>query len=254
MGADLTSEERRKIYLEEKARPEARDRVAAEKKKKERTQGCLGCLGLVILIVVGAKFCPGEPEDPIKKARGVEEKSKTQEQRKVPPPRRGGSFESETTDPSKKKPEFAFTVEEFIDRYNHAWQNLRKDTRVSKWKEIRSGNEVGVQLSLNENIMIGLTANNVTRRVTDMMLMAQSDGTLRSGAEIILAMLALVMAIENPSTPVSQRGEILRDLGVPGEVAEAGDQKKIVRRGVSYFVGRSKLVGTFLTANPSPTD
>ena len=46
MGADLTPEERRKIYLEEKARSEARDRVAAEKKrvaaekkKKERTRG-----------------------------------------------------------------------------------------------------------------------------------------------------------------------------------------------------------------------
>ncbi len=72
--------------------------------------------------------------------------------------------------------------------------------------------------------------------------------------EIRMVVLARVMAIENPSTPVSQRGEILRDLGVPGEVAEAGDQKKIVRRGVSYFVGRSELVGTFLTANPSPTD
>lgn len=62
MGADLTPEERRKIYLEEKARSEARDRVAAEKKKKKQTQGCLGCLGLVILIFLGVQFCPSEPD------------------------------------------------------------------------------------------------------------------------------------------------------------------------------------------------
>ncbi len=66
----LTSEERRKIYLEEKARAETRDRLAAEKKTEKRTltpeepkkwkefkYGCLVVLGIVIL---GSLFCPGD--------------------------------------------------------------------------------------------------------------------------------------------------------------------------------------------------
>ena len=51
MGEDLTPKERYKIYLEEKARSEARDilaakkkKVAAEKKKKEQTRRGLGAL------------------------------------------------------------------------------------------------------------------------------------------------------------------------------------------------------------------
>ena len=67
MDRDLTPEEKRKIYLEEKARAEARDKLAAEqkqaasKKKKEAKPGCLVSLGVAILIVVGVKYCPFKP-------------------------------------------------------------------------------------------------------------------------------------------------------------------------------------------------
>ena len=87
MGEDLTPKERYKIYLEEKARSEARamlaakkrERVAAEKKKKERTQGCLGCLGLVILIVIGAKFCPSEPDVTVTPKSGTGQQHRSEE-------------------------------------------------------------------------------------------------------------------------------------------------------------------------------
>ena len=68
MGADLTPEERQKIYLEEKVRAEARDKLAADhkqaatkKNEKEAKQGVVVLLGLVILVFVGVKFCPNEP-------------------------------------------------------------------------------------------------------------------------------------------------------------------------------------------------
>ena len=64
MSSSLTPEERRKIYLEEKARAEATDRLAVEKKervaKKDTIRGGVGCLGLIILLVAGAKYCPSE--------------------------------------------------------------------------------------------------------------------------------------------------------------------------------------------------
>lgn len=67
MSSSLTPEERRKIYLEEKARAEAKDRLAAEEKErvakrdnKDTIRGGVGCLGLIILLVAGAKYCPSE--------------------------------------------------------------------------------------------------------------------------------------------------------------------------------------------------
>jgi hypothetical protein len=52
MMNELTPEEKRKIYLEEKTRLEAKEQLAKEK-QQQQTQGCLkGCL-VTILIFVG---------------------------------------------------------------------------------------------------------------------------------------------------------------------------------------------------------
>ena len=229
MGVDLTPEERQKIFLEEKARAEARDRLAAEKKeraakqkkKKDATHGCLGCLGLVILILVGAKFCGSELEDPTKQGKGGRE------------------------------PEFAFTVEEFNSRYNHSLQNLENDTRVAKeyekgW-ETPDGETLAIMLKSNKNIAVTLQANNVTRRVQWVWLAAGGDGTIRSGNDVLLAALAVVMAIENPSTPVSERTRILRDLGFAGPDGMT-DKTTVVRHGVKYKRTWTDSHGMWLTA------
>ena len=259
----LTPQERYKIYLEEKARSEARDilatkkrekreSAAADKKKKERTQGCLGCLGLVILMVIGAKFCPSELEDPTNSGGG-EKRSKTQDQRKVSPPRRSGSFESKTTGLSEKVPEFAFTVKEFISRYNYSLQNLENDTRVSKDSESDNGERLVIKLTSNKKIRFVLTANNVTHRVIDMVFLAQGDGTYGSGLDVIMGAVAVVMAIENPSTAVSQRSRILRDLGFASRDGTT-NQTVIVRHGVKYERRRLEDIGMTLSAAPIRTN
>ena len=63
----LTPEERRKIYLEEKARAEARDNLAADqeqataqREKKVFKNGCLAVL--VIIVILGYVFCPRAPD------------------------------------------------------------------------------------------------------------------------------------------------------------------------------------------------
>ena len=187
MDEHLTPKERYKIYLEEKARSEARDilaakkrqRAAAEKKKKERTQGGLGCLGLVILIVIGAKFCPSELEDPNKQGTGGEKRSETKDQRKVRPPRRSGSFESGTTGPSEKEPEFAFTVEEFIDRYNYSLQHLENDSRVSKKDETDHGEILSISFSSShKNSGLVISVEKATRSILYIVFIATGDGTL----------------------------------------------------------------------------
>lgn len=49
---ELTSEEKQKIYLEEKARLEAKEKLIAEKKKKNMKNMGIGCLVLIIVVVV----------------------------------------------------------------------------------------------------------------------------------------------------------------------------------------------------------
>ena len=73
MDANLTPEERQKIYQEEKARAEAKDKLAAEKKElaakkekkknKEAAFGCLVVLGVAVLFALVLAHCPGETED-----------------------------------------------------------------------------------------------------------------------------------------------------------------------------------------------
>ncbi len=57
--AQLTPKEKEKIYLEEKARYEAREKLAAERKAgqeqesdKDVKRGCLGCLGFIVFIIL----------------------------------------------------------------------------------------------------------------------------------------------------------------------------------------------------------
>jgi len=50
---DLSPEEKRRIYEEEKARIEAKEQVKRELKEKrpeKRKKGCLGCLGVIVLL------------------------------------------------------------------------------------------------------------------------------------------------------------------------------------------------------------
>jgi hypothetical protein len=55
--AELTPEEKKKIYEEEKERLSAQEKVKAEKKKKETQSGCIGAIILIVLIVIGLQIC-----------------------------------------------------------------------------------------------------------------------------------------------------------------------------------------------------
>ena len=149
----------------------------------------------------------------------------------------------------KAEPEFVFTVEGFIERFDMASNNLKRDTRVSVKEELGNGEFLTIQLvASNKNMAMVLTANNKTRAVRDLIFIGSGDGTLDSGVAITFGILATVMAIENPLTPPSQRGEILKEIGF----LELSDEGKVAseRRGVKYNLSRSKVIGIMLTATP----
>jgi hypothetical protein len=49
---ELTPEEKQRIYLEEKARLEAQEKLKEEKKKKDSKNAGMGCLAIIIIIAV----------------------------------------------------------------------------------------------------------------------------------------------------------------------------------------------------------
>ena len=80
--AELTPEERQKIYEEEKARAEAKETVEAENKAekekaagKRTATGCMGCLvavlAMVVVIVIWTSLFPGEPPSPEQQAEAL---------------------------------------------------------------------------------------------------------------------------------------------------------------------------------------
>lgn len=61
---ELSPEEKKRIYEEEKTRVEAQEEAKKEAKAKKTKQGCLGCLGLIVVIfiiaLVGGLFKSGD--------------------------------------------------------------------------------------------------------------------------------------------------------------------------------------------------
>lgn len=60
---ELTTEERQRIYEEEKARLEAKERIVAEKKKGDAKSGAIGCVVILVLVGIIATLCSSGESD-----------------------------------------------------------------------------------------------------------------------------------------------------------------------------------------------
>jgi len=54
---ELTDEEKKKIYNEEKARLEVKEKVEKESKAKDTKTGCIGIIGLLVVIAIVMAIC-----------------------------------------------------------------------------------------------------------------------------------------------------------------------------------------------------
>jgi hypothetical protein len=93
-----------------------------------------------------------------------------------------------------------------------------------------------------------ITSDKQSGKVIDVIMVGSGTGSIQSGAEIIISMIATIMAIENPTMDEGERRQISQKLGI---LSTDGLQKdvKFTRNGVKYSKSFSEGVGMFLTAD-----
>lgn len=84
--------------------------------------------------------------------------------------------------------------------------------------------------------------------VRSIIMTARGDGTLSSGADMVVAMCGII-ASTNPALPADERGEILKELGLFDEQTNIGSfSGSTVRNGIKYHITTSELTGIWFGA------
>ena len=144
------------------------------------------------------------------------------------------------------RPELGVTVEEFVARYNQSLAAMDAGFGISVDREVDNGEFLTVQLSSTANVGVVATANNRTRSLQDLTFIGSGTGDLSSGVDIIFGAAAVVMALEDPLMPPSQRGEILGDLGLTDGEGLSEEGRETIRNGVRYALSQSDVLGVML--------
>lgn len=102
--------------------------------------------------------------------------------------------------------------------------------------------------SLNQNIGIVGQLNKEDNSIRSIMMAAQGDGTMTSGAHIIMTMIAIIVST-NPDLIPEERGNILRELKLLNDGADIDDLKtKTFRNDIQYNLFSSEAIGFMFTA------
>ncbi|MGI6436373.1 MAG: PH domain-containing protein [Syntrophomonadaceae bacterium] len=135
------------------------------------------------------------------------------------------------------------TPDEFKANFNSAAAKVDADFKIDNL-ELKSGEIQDVyQSMLTENIGLLITANKKDGSVRDVTLIAQGDGTFKSGADIIIAIGTLITAFHPESTP-DERGQVLKDLGLFKEGTDILNLKGNTTRGkYKYWINSSPTIG-----------
>ena len=158
------------------------------------------------------------------------------------------------------KPEFTFTGEEFVRRYNRSMDNLKVPNRsVYIHNKIERNGEMEfnlIQLIGKRTMFIKLTMNKRTQKVNHILYLGGKDNKYEANSiaaiKIINEISATVMAIENPRM---SRTELEKRKGEIG-LTKLDKHKSIESRkhNISYqLITAEDLGGLSLIANPVPS-
>jgi hypothetical protein len=230
-------------------------------KQKSRIAAFFGNLGAAFLVLIAlALVIPDAPDLPNAESSGVQQPKfdvaapdDTVEQKELasidtPEDTQGSDAARQTI---SEVPQFFFSADDFIRKYNNALHNLESgNADVFLKEENDNGEFLTITLGGPEHIALIVTANNQSRLVRDLLFLGSGDGTMQSGLNIVMGAVAMVMAIENSDMQVSERKQIVDALGLlNGKLSESG-KVSFTRNGVDYQVSQSELTGTMITASP----
>ncbi len=160
-----------------------------------------------------------------------------------------------------EQPEFSFTVNEFIRRYNQATQNFPEDQAIEKMREpiiVEDKWEIegGLQYQLTKAdtkslLYVTTNGNNFASSIYYMIFIPKDSEIMSILAHLIFRFSATIMAVENPDMSPTERGKRLKEIGFFKAIEE---QSEIVTRknNVDYKVDLSVALGAVtLSIKPS---
>jgi len=212
-------------------------------KQESRAKIFFGCFGIAFILVIIIGIISPKPKENITSQKLQQSSSTTNNI---------DNNSEKGTNNVKPKLEFSFLVEDFIDRYNQCLTTLKSKFKVFVEDESINNGTISVQLQARSTEHIGLIifANIKTRNVQTITFIGTGDGSVKSGFDILIGALAVVMSIENPNMPISERSEILKELGLSNNKLSEAGKIHIVRKNVKYNMSLTNKVGTWLIAEP----
>ncbi|MEN1985976.1 hypothetical protein [Paenibacillus hubeiensis] len=143
------------------------------------------------------------------------------------------------------------TPDEFRKSFNKRADELdNPKLKIGKKLEIEEGPVQNVfQYMTTDYIGITGSVNKADGSLRDVMMIGQGNGTLSSGADIILS-IGLVVLATNPDLPTSAVGDIMKDLGVIDEGVDwtTIDESTEVNN-VRYTLRGSDVLGIMFSAS-----
>jgi hypothetical protein len=141
----------------------------------------------------------------------------------------------------------SFTVDEYVERFNHAMEAMGDDKRLTLMEEKPADKFLMLQALLNNNIGLLIQGSPVDRKFSSVIMMAKGDGSIGSGVDMVFSIAASVMAIENPDMPAKERGKLLKQFGLLNGKFIKTNHSKVTRNSINYDLSRSDLTGIWLT-------
>jgi hypothetical protein len=104
---------------------------------------------------------------------------------------------------------------------------------------------------MNKFIGISCTINKSDKSVSEIVLIAQGDGSMQSGVDILIAAGGVIHAT-NPDIKPEERGEILKQIGMMGDNVDIKKlDGKTVKNNIKYTGYYSDRIGIMFTASHS---
>lgn len=148
-----------------------------------------------------------------------------------------------TEAPKVEKPVYKIfnNVEESKTSFNNAASKLNIGFSLNNL-DVKEGEvQNTAQCMLNDHIIILELINKKDNTVREISMIAQGDGTDQSTANILLVIGTLISTVE-PNINNEDRIQLIKDLGIPGEIKD-GFQRKKIHNNFKYTITMSSKVG-----------
>ncbi|WP_302795227.1 hypothetical protein [Cloacibacillus evryensis] len=147
-----------------------------------------------------------------------------------------------------------FTPTTFVNSFNKAGDVIHSDLKARP-PILREGEVYNTfHADITKNLGITGAVEKKSKKVKSITMIGTGDGTAKSGADIIIAMLQVIATV-SPELKPEKRTQLLNDIGLLKEGGtEDGKSGTYTIGDLQYFYNASELVGFWFGVEPVPTE